>query len=58
MLCMVSTKFEEKVQYAMDAKIFLVKIFEKSFSFMNTIDENATKYKEIIETNKKEIQKT
>ena len=37
----------------MDAKVFLLKIFEKSFDFMNTIEENATKYKEMIETKNK-----
>ena len=52
MLSTISTKLEEKVQFAMDAKKFLLEIFDKSFSFMNTIEENATKYKEIIETNK------
>ena len=33
-------------------------IFEKSFFLMNRIEDNATKYKEIMETNKKDNNKT
>lgn len=49
MLAMIADSMEQQIQYALDAKVFLVKIFETSFKTMNQIEENAAKYTNIID---------
>ena len=49
MLAMIVDGQEQQVQYALDAKFFLSKIFEISFKTLNQIEENAARYTNIID---------
>ncbi|KRX09755.1 hypothetical protein PPERSA_02627 [Pseudocohnilembus persalinus] len=44
MLAMISQSQEEQLQYCLDAKLFLTKIFEVSFKTLNTMAQNAANY--------------
>lgn len=44
MLSMIAQTQEEQLQYALDAKFFLSKIFEVSFRTLNQMAENAASY--------------
>jgi hypothetical protein len=44
MLAEISERNEDKIQFCLDAKFFLVKIFDVSFRTLNQMEENAAKY--------------
>lgn len=49
--CIAQTS-EERIRYALDAKEFFIKILEVSFRTLNTMEENAAKYTNVIEDKK------
>ncbi|CAD8135763.1 unnamed protein product [Paramecium octaurelia] len=49
MLAMIADTMEQSIQFAIDAKVFLIKIIEISFQTMNEFEENAAKYTNIID---------
>jgi|JI61114C2RNA_FD_contig_51_2135694_length_761_multi_1_in_0_out_0_1 hypothetical protein len=51
-LAWIAQTSEERIRYALDAKEFLIKILEVSFRTLNTMEENAAKYTNVIEDKK------
>jgi len=49
MLAMVAKDQEEQIRMALDAKFFLIKIFDISFNTLNQMEENAAKYASILD---------
>ncbi|KAL4435549.1 hypothetical protein ABPG74_020325 [Tetrahymena malaccensis] len=56
MLATVSPKQETQIQYCLDAKLFLIKIFEISFNTLNQFEVNAVNYANIKQQNPNEKQ--
>jgi hypothetical protein len=49
---MIAQTSEERIRYALDAKEFMIKVLEVSYRTLNTMDENAAKYTNVIDEKK------